>query len=71
MHSSDITTSPYDDVKRFFVLVPSASIFGSLSSGLRLVIRLISEDQMFVDFGVMIGALTTVVSDLFDISHGT
>lgn len=71
MLSSDIITLPYDDVKRFFVFVPSAKIFGSLSSGFLFVIRLISEDQMFVDFGIIIGACMTVVSDLFDILHGT
>lgn len=62
--SSDNKSSPYDDVNKFLVFVPSASIFGSLSSGFRLVIRLISDDHMLVDLGVKIGARTIVRSDL-------
>jgi hypothetical protein len=74
MHSSDTITSPYDDVNRFLVFVPSTRIFGSRSSGLRLVIRFIMDDQMFVALGVIIGARMTVGS-LFRFSlvirHGT
>jgi hypothetical protein len=74
MQSSDTISSPYDDVNKFFVLEPSARIFGSRSSGLRLVIRLMNDEQMFVDFGVIIGTRITVNSDCFFsfvIAHGT
>lgn len=52
---------------------PSASIFGSLSSGLRFMIRLISDDQMFVDFGVIMGArmIAGWALESLEITHGT
>lgn len=63
---SDEITSPYDDVNKFLVFVPSLSIFGgSRISGLRAVIKLIQDDQIFVDFGIIMGALSTVKSDFF------
>lgn len=54
--SSDTINSPYDDVNKFFVFVPSARIFGSRSSGFRLVMRLMSDDQKLVALGAKIGA---------------
>lgn len=71
--SSDTNKSPYDEVNKFFVFVPSARIFGSRSSGFRLAMRLISDDQTFVALGVKIGARMTAGADFrsFVIMHGT
>lgn len=71
--SNDNNSSPYDDVNKFLVFVPSARILGSLSSGLRLVIKFISDDHMLVDLGVKIGALMIVRSDFrsFVMTQGT
>lgn len=71
--SSDTINSPYDEVNKFFVLVPSARIFGSRSSGLRFAMRLMSDDQKFVDLGAKIGAWISVGSVFFSlaITQGT
>jgi hypothetical protein len=67
MASSDTSISPYDDVNKFFVFVPSARIFGSRSSGVRFAMRLMSEDQKFVAFGAKIGARIAVGSDFLSL----
>lgn len=71
--SSDTISSPYEDVNKFLVFVPSARIFGSLSSGVRLEKKLMIDEHMLVDFGAKIGALMIVEFDFlsFVITHGT
>jgi hypothetical protein len=54
--SSDTTSSPYDEVNKFLVFVPSARVFGSLNSGDRFAMTLTIEVQILVGFGIMIGA---------------
>lgn len=71
--SNDTTSSPYDEVNRFFVFVPSARVFASLNSGVRFAIRLTIEVQTLLDFGVMIGAVMfdEAALTLLEIEHGT
>lgn len=55
MDSSDTTSSPYEEVNKFFVFVPSVRVFGSRSSGDRFVMKFTMEVQKLVERGIMIG----------------
>lgn len=63
MVSSDTSSSPYEEVNKFFNFVPSARIFGSLSSGLRFAKKFMIDEHMLVAFGVKIDARMTVGLD--------